>query len=121
MPIEKELQEIISTASNIAKTLIARLKDGFQPLPDIMALFPSLMSVPAAIEGNEQAWAYLKDLTEEKTDEVIDSIMTEIKETSEDAKAIVKHSFLIAANGYMLFLAAKKIGDKNNPSVTAAP
>jgi hypothetical protein len=107
--INKDLQEIIDVTSNIVKTLIDRLKDGWQALPDLMAMFPPLMGIQMAVEGNANAWAWLFPLTDEKVDIVVDAVMAKLGETSPLLRSFVKHVLLIIAHGYMAVAEAKEL------------
>lgn len=108
--IDPDLQQIITFLSTVTKKLIERLRDGFQALPDIMALIPALLGGQEAYEGNENAWRYLASLDEEKTDETVNSILAELNEVSETKRAIIKYSLRALANGYMAYLAVKADG-----------
>jgi len=112
-PINQDLKEIIDVTANIVKTLKERLKDGFQALPDIMALFPSLMGISVAVEGNQNAWPWLGSLTEDKTESIIAEIQTVLGDTSELTKKLIRHALLTVANGYMTFTTAKEIAAAN--------
>lgn len=108
--IDVDLQQIITFLSTVVKKLIERLKDGFQAFPDIAALIPSLLGGQEAYEGNENAWRYLASLTDEKADETVTAILAEIPNVSETKRAIIKHSLMTLAHGYMAYLAIKADG-----------
>lgn len=107
--IDPDLEQILQFLSDVIKKLIERLKDGFQPLPDIMAMIPSLMGGQEAYEGNENAWKYLSQLNDTKLDETVSSIMAKIGETSEEMRNVIKYPLKTLGNGYMSYLAFKAL------------
>lgn len=109
--IDKDLAQILSFLGEVSKKAIERLKDGFQPLPDIMAMIPSLMGGQEAYEGNENAWNYLATLTDEKMNETVAAIMAELKEVEPKKQEFIKRILLTLANGYMTFLAGKALNE----------
>lgn len=107
--IDSDLEEILAFLAAFIKKLVERLKDGFQPLPDIMALIPTLMGGQEAYEGNENAWKYLSNLNDTKLDETVSSIMAKIGETSEEMRNVIKYPLKTLGNGYMSYLAFKAL------------
>lgn len=105
MPIEKNLQEIIDVVAEGTVAVAAVLKDGFQ-YTDIFALIPTFSKIPQAIEDADQAWAYLKDLTEEKENEIIAAVLAKIPTAPVKTKQLVKFILRELANAYMIYLIA---------------
>lgn len=103
MPVDKDLQEIIDVVAEGTTTLIKQLGDGFQ-YTDIFALIPVLSKIPEAIKDADHALNYLKDLTEEKENEVIAAVLAKLQDTSDKTKAIVKYLLRTLASIYMLYL-----------------
>lgn len=120
MPTDKDLQEILTFLSTVTKKIIERLKDGFQTLPDIMAIIPSLLGGQEAYEGNENAWKYLASLNEQKMDDTVNSILAELNQVTETKRTIIKYSLRTLANGYMTWLAVKA-DNAINPAPTDPP
>lgn len=118
--IDKDLKEILLFLAGFVKTLIERLKDGFQVLPDTIAMIPALLPGQQAYEGNENAWKYLASLTDEKINETVDLILKEIGNISPTLKEMIKRGLLFAAQGYMLFLAGKAHSEANKGKGTGA-
>lgn len=116
--INKDLQEIVDVTHNIVKTLIERLKDGWQMLPDLMAMFPPLMGIQMAVDGHANAWKWMFPLNDEKTNIVVDAVMVKLGETSPLIRSFVKHVLLTIANGYMAAIEAKELFA---PKTTANP
>lgn len=113
--VEKNLQEIINLLVDATKTIFERLKDGFQYM-DLAALIPVLMQVEPAIKDADHAVNYLKDLTQEKRQDVINAVLEKMGDTSAEAREGVTRILDAAASNYMLVKWAMKKGSANQTS-----
>ena len=100
--IDKDLQEIIDVIAGTVKTATDQLADGFQ-YTDIFAFVPVLSSIPTAIKGNENAWAYLKDMTEQKENDLVDAIVAKLGDNVH-VRDIARRLIRTIAEVYMLIL-----------------
>lgn len=98
--IDKDLQEIIDVISDGVQTTIKQLEDGFQ-YTDVFAFVPVLSNIPKAIEGNENAWTYLKDMTEEKENALVEAVAEKLNDYSEFVKTTARRLIRLAAEAYM--------------------
>lgn len=100
--IDKDLQEIIDTIANGVQTGIKTLADGFQ-YTDIFAFIPTFTQIPTAITGSENALAWLKDMTDEKKNDLITAVLEKLQDTSEKTQNLVKRIIDALASDYMLY------------------
>lgn len=98
--IDKDLKEIIQIISQAVKTGMATLKDGFQ-LTDLAQLIPVLMGIPEAIKDADNAWHYIKEMTEEKEAAIVDAVAAELNDTSDNVKTAARRILRLLAEGYM--------------------
>ena len=107
--VDKDLQEIIDVIAGAVKTAKEQLADGFQ-YTDIFAFVPVLSSIPTAIKGNENAWAYLKDMTEQKENDLVDAIVAKLGE-DKHIREIARRLIRTLSEVYMLILTFSKAAD----------
>lgn len=98
--VNQDLQEIIDVVAEGVQTGIDKLSDGFQYL-DLFSFIPVLSKIPTAIEGNENAWAYLKDMTEEKENAIVDAVAEKLGNASDFVKTSARRILRLLAEGYM--------------------
>jgi len=100
MPIDKDLQQIVDVVAEGTQTLITQLKDGFQ-YTDIFAMIPVFSKIPEAIKDADNALHYLKDMTEEKENEIVDAVAAKLNDASENLKNGARRVLRLIAEGYM--------------------
>lgn len=100
--INQDLQEIIDTIASGVQTGIKQLSDGFQ-YTDIFAFIPVFSQIPAAITGSENALAWLRDMTDEKKNDLITAVLEKLQDTSEKTQNLVKRIVDALASDYMLY------------------
>lgn len=109
MPIDKDLQEIVDVVAEGTSTLIKQLKDGFQ-YTDIFAMIPVFSRIPEAIKDANNALHYLKDMDENRENEVVDAVAAKLNDASENLKTGARRVLRLIAEGYMtaMFFASLK-------------
>lgn len=113
MSIDRDLQQIIDVVADGTTTLLEQLKDGFQ-YTDVFALIPVLSTIPEAIKDADNALVYLKDMTEEKENEVINAVMAKLQDTSEKTQNLVKFLLRTLANAYMMYVVLSNQQSENS-------
>lgn len=101
--MDKDLKEIVDVVAEGATALIESLKDGFQTM-DIFALVPVFAKIPAAIQDANNALHYLKDLTPEKEEEIINLVLSKLNDASAKTKQIVTYLLRTLANAYLAYM-----------------
>lgn len=100
--INQDLQEIIDTIASGVQTGIKTLADGFQ-YTDIFSFIPVFSQIPTAITGAENALSWLKDMTDEKKNDLITAVLEKLQDTSEETRNLVKRIVDALASDYMLY------------------
>lgn len=98
--VEQNLQEIIDLVANAITTAKERFADGFQ-YPDLFAFIPVFMQIEPAVKDAKHALNYLKDMTKEKREDVINAVVEKLGDhpgIRDGATYILD----FAASGYML-------------------
>ena len=113
MSIDKDLQEIIDVVADGTTTIIEQLNDGFQ-YTDVFALIPVLSHIPDAIKDSNNALVYLKDMTEETENDVINAVMAKLQDTSEKTQNLVKFLLRTLANAYMMYVVLSNQQSENS-------
>lgn len=106
--LDKDLQEMIDVLFDGIATAFKQLKDGFQ-YTDIFAFVPVFSSIPEAIKGKENALAYLKDMTEEKENAIVDAIAEKLGDSSENVKNISRRIIRLLAEAYLTYITISAI------------
>ncbi len=100
--VEKNFMEIVNLIVDAVKTVTEKLKDGFQ-YSDLVALIPVLMQIEPAIKDADHALNYLKDMTTEKRQDIINAVMEKLgSDANENLKEGVTRILDAAASDYML-------------------
>lgn len=98
--IDKDLQEIIDVVAEGVQTGIKQLDNGFQ-YTDIFAFVPVLGKIPEAIEDAENALHYLKDMDEQKENDIVDAVVAKLQDSSDKVKMAARRILRLLAEGYM--------------------
>lgn len=102
--IDKDLQQIIDTVAGAVETGIKQLADGFQ-YTDIFAFIPVLSSIPEAIKDANNALHYLKDMSEEKEETIVQAVLAKLGNSSEKVQSLVRRVLRLLAEAYMTWVA----------------
>ena len=100
MALDKDLKEIIDVVAEGVSTGIKQLADGFQ-YPDLFAIIPVLSKIPEAIKDADNALHYLKDMDEQKENEIVDGVVTKLGDASESVRIGARRILRLLAEGYM--------------------
>lgn len=92
----KELNEALDFGLSLGMALDVALENGFQFLPDMLALVPSMTKLPAAVSGADQIPNEIENMTEEGRKELVDKI-AELDLKSEFSEEIIEQSLVLAA------------------------
>ena len=99
--VEKNFMEIVNLLVDGAKTIFEKLKDGFQ-YSDLVSLIPVLMQIEPAIKDADHALSYLKDMTPEKRQDIINAVLEKLGDASDKTKEGVTRILDATASNYML-------------------
>ena len=98
--IDKDLKEIIDVVANTATTAIKQLEDGYQ-FTDLFAFVPVLSAMPEAIKDANNALNYLKDMTEEKEEEIYQAVIEKLGDIPEKTKYLIRRIIRLLGEAYM--------------------
>ncbi len=100
--VDKDLQEIIDVVAEGVTTGQTAFADGVQAM-DAFAFVPVFSKIPAAIKDSKNALTYLKDMTEEKENDVVNAVAEKLGEASEFVKGAARRVLRLLAEGYMTY------------------
>lgn len=92
----KETTDALDFGLSLGMALDKSLQDGFQFIPDMLSLIPSMAKIPAAIDGITLVPEEIKNMTEEGRKELVDKV-AELDLASEYSEELIEQSLLVVA------------------------
>jgi hypothetical protein len=101
--IDKDLQEIVDVVAEGVSTGIKAFADGYQ-IADAFAFIPVFTKIPAAVDGAENALHYLKDMSEEKENAIVDAVTAKLNDASDKTREAARRIVRLLAEAYMTIM-----------------
>lgn len=90
----ENLKKVLGAVLHLSNKLDEVTKDGFQPVADLVALFPALADGVVLIKSGKEAWVEFQDLDDEEQVEINAYIKAEFDIADDKLEAVIESALL---------------------------